>query len=311
MKTTAFNTFQKFFDTKGLTSTSANYIANIAKELVKTSTPNMTFVDVYISDWKNQDHEHKIKSGISEKDFELLDEIYEQNAKLHALIAWLREAIKAKENMLNVIEKTNIEEWAEENGIDMMNFTLPKWDKDYDYNKSYTENDYINEHLSIKEVNEYLYLNAICSVLGKTIHPGGEYSQAKDEISNKIDESYVQDYNSEVIVYKYKSSIPVEKINSKFFELQAKERDYQKRLNKIKFEIENGVQAENEKRKTEYLKWKEEVKKVEAEQAAVIAGINSQFWKWKNDKLAEIRSMKIVIPNDLEDIYQLVNNYGK
>jgi len=160
-------------------------------------------------------------------------------------------------------------------------------------------------------VNEYLYLNAICSVLGKMIHPGGEYANAKDEAFKKNDETSVNDYSSEVIVYKYEASIPLEKIEGKFFELQTKEREYQKRLNKIKFEIENGVHAENEKRKTEYLKWEEEKKKVKAENAAALAGINAKFWDWKKSKLNEIRSMKIVIPNDLEDIYQLVNNYGK
>ena len=36
-----------------------------------------------------------------------------------------------------------------------------------------------------------------------------------------------------------------------------------------------------------------------------------EFSQWKVDELNRLRSLKIIIPNDLMDIYQFVTSYGK
>ena len=36
-----------------------------------------------------------------------------------------------------------------------------------------------------------------------------------------------------------------------------------------------------------------------------------EFSQWKADELNRLRSLKIIIPNDLMDIYQFVTSYGK
>lgn len=72
-----------------LTSTSANHIANLAKEYiqgVETQLNNICFFNV---------------EGV---------------AQAKSLIAWLREGIKAKENLMKGLQTISLEDWCRENG---------------------------------------------------------------------------------------------------------------------------------------------------------------------------------------------------
>lgn len=311
-----FHDYTKFFDTKGLTSTSANYISNIAKEIIKTINvvDKLSFANVSVSDLNNLGSEKFcIERGISQEDFDNLEKNIEIKAKLNSLIAWFREAIKARESQITKIENYDFNNWLEDekNITPDSNFgkVMPKLPEN---GWSWiTEEEYIEQNFSVKEMTKYFYLQSICSTLGKFIHPDGIYANAKEDIKKRENTSYIKETASSNILYTVNSSIPMEEIESKFFTLQDKQREWQKLYNEIKFNVEKAVQKYNDEQDAKKENYRSEVKKVEAEIAAIRSEYRKEFNAWKVEELNRLRSLKIVIPNDLVDIYQYVSAYGK
>ena len=163
-------------------------------------------------------------------------------------------------------------------------------------------------NMSIKEINEYLFLLAACSKIGKFIHPNGEYSKARATALQKHGTSNVKDYQSSTVIYNYESSVPADVIERKFFEMQELHREYQKRLNTIKFNIDNEVHKLND----QYTAMLDKYNEIESINNANIrkktAEYKTLFNNWKMKKLEELRKLKIIIPNELKEIVDLVNN---
>lgn len=97
-----------FFSTegKGLTSTSANHIANLAKEMVREIETFVSGLTLYSTSVVliGNDNVNIINEGDTA---EALDKVKTQLhtiAKANSLIAWLREAIKAKERLQKEVE---------------------------------------------------------------------------------------------------------------------------------------------------------------------------------------------------------------
>ena len=86
-----------FFAENGLTTTSANHIANIAKEKYQVLMKKLTGLDFYDSKVVSLmgSSEALLSEGIT--DLSNIKKDLLDIAKLKSLIAWLREAIKAKE----------------------------------------------------------------------------------------------------------------------------------------------------------------------------------------------------------------------
>lgn len=310
-----FQDYTKFFDTKGLTSTSANYLCNIAKEIVKTidSFERFSFANVAVADFNNGSSEKFfIEKGISQEDFDNLEKNIEIKARLNSLISWFREAIKARQAQLDTIENYDFEKWlAEEKNITDSRFgkILPEFDALGWRHISAEE--YIEKNFSIKDMNRYFYLQSICSTLGKFIHPNGLYASAKEDIKKKDNTSYIKETASSNMLYTVTASVPVKEIESKFFELQNKQREYQKLFNEIKFNVDKAVLKYNDEQDAKEQNYYTEKKRIESEISSIRAEYKKEFHQWKVDELNRIRSLKIVIPNDLNDIYQYVSTYGK
>ena len=90
--------------------------------------------------------------------------------------------------------------------------------------------------------------------------------------------------------------------------MQELHREYQKRLNAIKFNIENEVQKLND----QYTAMLDKYDEIELINNANIrkkaAEYKTLFNNWKMKKLEELRKLKIIIPNELKEIVDLVNN---
>ena len=97
-----------FFGENGLTSTSANHVANLAKEFISSSEnylDSISFVNCevgLIGSDKNQTY------SLGVHNLNDVEAILADIAKCKALIAWLREAIKAKNSLISDINNFNI-----------------------------------------------------------------------------------------------------------------------------------------------------------------------------------------------------------
>lgn len=296
-----------FFGDKGLTSTSANHIANIAKECyqqIEEQISSIKFYDTYIK-LLNSDvlTQTQIGSTISELD-SYTDKIL-KIGQLKSLIAWLREAIKAKEALDYKYKTLSNDIIGEEIGLPQPNLN------DYikDIKKPITEDEYIAEHFDLKKRSTYYNLETLCSTIGEAIHPNGSFSNARKEFIKVVNNPVSavvnpNNGNGDSYVYTYKPTVELNDVENKFFELQNLQREYQKEFNSLKYEIEQAVKDDEIRYNKEH--------KIAVEKCAIdLKNFNVTVQDYVVKKRNEISNYKIIIPDNLKDIYEYVSHIGK
>ena len=153
------------------------------------------------------------------------------------------------------------------------------------------------ETLPIKERNRYLELETRCAVIGKFIHPDGEYSEARKHFTDRmLSPKEVRENGKDTLVYSYYPNIDGSEIDALFFELQAEHRKAQAELNGMRNEI-NRLIDEDWRRKSdawlvEHEKWAESMIR-----------LKERIMREKEDRSKEIEKLRIAIPDSLKPIY--------
>ena len=155
-----------FFGGHGLTSTSANHLANIAQEKIVSNEAQLkklnfvtTTVDIVGSP---ADSGKVINKGYDETQLGEIRGLMSEIADMNAFCAWIREAIRAKEAELNNITAKSYEDWLEENELEN-NRPIPEAD---------ATTDDIMAEMTVKERNEYFHLEAVAAHLRCALQTG-------------------------------------------------------------------------------------------------------------------------------------------
>lgn len=274
----------KFFSNAGLTNTSANHIANLAKEFIQESLETLNGVKFYseVAKLLISDQITTISVGDKEFDSSKIKDITDA----YSLCAWIREAIKKKDSLLNNIE-----------------YNIP--DIPHPQKQDYvTENDYL-ETLNEDQLFKYYQLDAKCATLGKLIHKDCPLNNARKELFKIIKSpNRIEGTGQDSIVFTRKPSINPETVNEQFFNLQNEYREAQAQLNKMKYDAEQWVNDRNNEIETKYNKELFEYN----EQQRVRRNQIDEYIKSEREK---IRNYKIIIPQALKPIYEKINNLGK
>lgn len=283
-----------FLSENGLTSTSANHLANKAKESIKdleAKLANIRFYNTNMMLMSNPDGIVEYEKGMSFEDIIKIDEYLKDIAKINALIAWLREAIKAKKNLDDKVNGYSEYSFAEDNGVE-----IPRITSD---NKHMTEEDVIATWDANKR-NKYFTLEAICSTYGKAIHPKGAFYEAKQKLNDIVNNPAKVDGNGrDCIIYKYKESVSQSDVQETWDKLNDYLRSKEAQLNSMKYEIENTIRETN-------IKIDGEFKKAYDEFCSKKKAFNFDYEEYKTKCKNYISTLKIVIPEDLIDIYEKV-----
>ena len=199
-----------FFGVKGVTSTSANNIANIAKEVMEESRAlleNITFVNCNVG-LISSDVSRLTEKGYDTDELKNIVSSINRVAECNALIAYLREAIKAKEEELSYIEGISTTKFLKIKGIEVS-------DPRNLYNLDLmTEEDAI-ALLSPQERIDYLILEATAAAIGNRIHPGKSFSEARRKLELKRKEPIkLVGSGSDALVYTYSPSADVDEVNN-------------------------------------------------------------------------------------------------
>lgn len=285
-----------FFGESGLTSTSANHVANLAKEFISSNENylnSISFIDCevgLIGSDKNQTY------SLGVQDLSKVEAILADIAKCKALIAWLREAIKAKNSLISDINNLNIFGYCQLKGI-----PYPERPQLPNY---LTEEKYYDS-LPIKERNEYYSLEAEAATLGQFIHPGGNLNKQRTLLSEKLMHPIKSEGEGrDTILYKYTPSISLTDVDDIFFKLQSKHREIQARLNGMKHLCEIAMQQDHLQKDNAY-------KAADTDYSAKMHEIENECNIYKDEELVKAQSLKIVIPNSLESIYKKIQSLGK
>lgn len=282
-----------------LTSTSANHIANLAKEYiqgVEAQLNNICFFNAEVALVGIVGGANTIQAGVLPEALGNLQSMLEGVAQAKSLIAWLREGIKSKENLMKGLQTISLEDWCKENG--MVEPETPN------YGHVLTEVEYYAS-LPIKERNRYYQLETEAAVLGKYIHPDGHLSDARKELKDKLQHPHkVDGKGRDALIYTYTPTVDVAEVDNVFFELQKKHREVQAQLNAMKYSCEQAINESTNKVNTEYIAASQ---KYQAELKDVLGA----FKTWKDEKSQEYSKLKIVVPNSLLGIYNTINSLGK
>lgn len=311
--TLQFRNFDKFFDENGYTSTSANYMANKAKEIIKSMmNKNISFVTKTAKTLGNG-QDVVVNLGADANAINSMSQTLISQGELIALVSWLREAIKAKEYQINCLENMSFDEWMAifHSDVDNTTYGVDEQMPDKPVRPNTNVSEYINENMSVKDVARYLFLLAQCSNIGDFIHPDGKFATARDYAIEHDGLSNIKDYNANTVVFTENMSVDVETIDKAYFDLQEKHRAYQKELNAIKYDVEHAIQKMLADYETALAQWQIECDTINTKRNNAYNKFKAEYVKWRNDELEKIRAKKIVIPNDFKHIVELVNNFKR
>lgn len=290
----------QFLGDNGLSSSSANYIANKAKEKYQDLESKLNNIRLYKKDIKllsNNSDSTPIALETSKDIFNIIPSMLSEIAQLKSLIAICREGLKSKKDATFKIKNMSFPEWCR----DIKSIEQPVCP---DQENSLTEEEYYNS-LSIKERNRYYCLETIVSVIGKYIHSDGEFSKARMKyLDNQQNPIMVEGRGNDTIIYTYSSTYTNEEIEDMFFKLQSKHREYQAELNGMKHACEIAIEKDYAEKHTTYLKKYAEYQKNLKE-------LQDEWLDYIKTETNRIAALKIVIPNSLQEIYNKVNSLGK
>lgn len=284
-----------FFGEQGLTETSANYIANLAKEALKREEAEVdaiSFVHEQVSTLDNPNRTD-LSLGMEEEECKGIQQKLEHIMKVKSLIAWLREAIKEKKKLHADVDVKELGEfnkkWEEENKEEKVEIKMPL-----------TEEEYM-DNLPIPERCKIFSLQTQAATIGKVIHEDGAFSKARDGMMKaKKNPRVIERIGVNNIIRYYEPSMSSEVVDNVYFELQKKHREIQAELNGYLHKMEEAILNST----IEYnMKMHEEL--VRDSQRSKL---RNNAWETHSKKLhKEIAELKIIIPNQLRDVYNEIN----
>lgn len=287
-----------FFENGFLTSTEAQNICNIAKEAVTNEHERLSAVSFYDTEIASIiSPEAFIKTKISPNDISWISKSLDKIGRYNALNAWLKEAIKAKEEAMDE--------------VDIMDVTTLDFYEDYiepeeptiGYN-SFDEEQVMSEW-SADKLNRYYTLNSEAAVIGKYIHDSGAIAKARKDLVNKMaNPSTVSGQGRETIVFKYIPSVDTEVVEGIYMSLLAKHRKLNAELNNLKAEIKETVNKKNIEAsiafRDKHTEWEHKI----SEYYSLIKQRDAKINEYKISEKERISKLKINVPSSLMDTYK-------
>ena len=287
-----------FFENGFMTSTEAQNICNIAKEAVTNEHERLSTVSFYDTEIASIiSPEAFIKTKISPNDISWISESLDKIGRYNALNAWLKEAIKAKEEAMDE--------------VDIMDVTTLDFYEDYikpvepaiGYD-SFDEEQVMSEW-SADKLNRYYTLNSEAAVIGKYIHDSGAIAKARKDLVNKMaNPSTVSGQGRETIVFKYIPSVDTEVVEGIYMSLLAKHRKLNAELNSLKAEIKETINKKNIEAsiafRDKHTEWEYKI----SEYYSLVKQRDAKINEYKISEKERISKLKINVPSSLMDTYK-------
>jgi len=287
-----------YFANEGMTSSTANFYANIAKELQKAAAERLDNVKFFqTSVAVIGSNEKQLMSG-GTRDLTFVTSDLQLIASMNAFCAWVREAIKEKEAQQGVINRIDIEDWLKSNGIEIP--VAPEYPRDP---ISVSEESVINSW-DINKRNKYLRLEAFAATYGKYIHPDGAYSKARKKAHTALNNPITKEGTGrDMVLYYTEPSVAIEDVDGLFLALQSEYRGYEKELNQMKAEIKETVNGLTRGLYTTHQVALDNWKEKHREYSALWTDLRAKFTTWRTSELERISNLKITIPDNLKETF--------
>ena len=283
-----------FFGEVGVTSTSATYLCNIARELLKdleASLNNVSFITEEVS-ILGSENTVKTREGYNSSELSDLNSKLMKAAELKAFIAWMSEGIKAKDQENTRVSQYTLEDYISDFPEEAVS-KVKEFKEDFEYGIG---------KLSISDRVKFLYSEALVSSIGAYIHKKA-YEELLDIAHNKVNvETDTRD--SLVLLTNKIPSVDVKDVEKILLKYQNLRREHEKELNSIKSKLKS---LGHEYRVHLNLEYKSELERYKQETGI----LQSKYHAYVLNKMKEIENLKIIIPKELEKIYNYLEIISK
>lgn len=288
-----------FFGESGITSTSATYLCNIARELLKdieSSLNNISFITEEVTLFGSE-NKIRTKEGYNLSELSDLDSKLTKAAQLKAFIAWMSEGIKAKD-----VESEKLREYTLSDFIKDFPEYVVQRSKD-----STLDPNYGLGKLDVSERVKYLFSEALTSSIGKYIHNNGALRKAYSELlniaHNKVNIT-TEAKDSIVVVTNKIPSVDTKEVEKIMLKYQDLRRENEKVLNSLK----SKIKSYNHEYQM-YLTLEDKAASESYNEKMEV--VRSKYNEYVLNKRSEIEKLKIIIPDGLRSIYNDLHTISK
>ena len=291
-----------YFGEEGMTSTSAQHVSAMANVMVQDVKQHLMGLRLYEKSIRViGDVECKVEY-VNNTLPEISDGV-KQICKANALIAWLREAVKEREQAQQYIQDMTLDKWMELQGIEKPASPVPPMMPKINFQDYKT---ILDTGLTVKEYNRFVELNSALAVYGEMIHDKGLLTRQKNELARIMQNpTEVKESGRDTIITTYKVDVNIGvDIDKLYTELQSEYRKLQAEKNGIEAKFSN-LAMDYQTRKME--EWKAAKSQYDRDLTRVnseLVGIQTRMQEWKKQRLEELAALKIIIPNDLKALYK-------
>jgi undecaprenyl pyrophosphate synthase len=291
-----------FTTEEGMTSTSAQHVSAMANVMVQDIKQHIMGLRLYEKSIRVIGDAEVTVETVNNTLPEIAESV-KRICKANALIAWLREAVKEREQAQKYVSDMSLDDWMKKQGIEKPVSPEPPQMPRINFQDYAT---ILDTGLSVKEYNRFVELNSALAVYGEMIHEKGLLTRQKSELARIMQNpTEVKESGRDIIITTYKVDVNISAdIDNLYTELQSEYRKLQAEKNGIEAKFSNLAMdyqtRKNDEWKAAKAQYDRDLQKVNSE----LVGIQTQMKEWKKQRLEELAALKIIIPDALKPLYK-------
>ena len=291
-----------FTTEEGMTSTSAQHVSAMANVMVQDIKQHIMGLRLYEKSIRVIGDAKVTVETVNNTLPEIADSV-KRICKANALIAWLREAVKEREQAQKYVSDMSLDDWMKKQGIEKPAVPQPPQMPRINF-QDY--NTILDTGLTVKEYNRFVELNSALAVYGEMIHEKGLLTRQKSELARIMQNpTEVKESGRDTIITTYKVDVNISAdIDNLYTELQSEYRKLQAEKNGIEAKFSNLAMDYQTRKMDEWkaakAQYDRDLQKVNSE----LVGIQTQMNDWKKQRLEELAALKIIIPDALKPLYK-------
>lgn len=291
-----------FTTEEGMTSTSAQHVSAMANVMVQDIKQHIMGLRLYEKSIRVIGDAEVTVETVNNTLPEIAESV-KRICKANALIAWLREAVKEREQAQKYVSDMSLDDWMKKQGIEKPAVPQPPQMPRINFQDYDT---ILDTGLTVKEYNRFVELNSALAVYGEMIHEKGLLTRQKSELARIMQNpTEVKESGRDTIITTYKVDVNISAdIDNLYTELQSEYRKLQAEKNGIEAKFSNLAMDYQTRKMDEWkaakAQYDRDLQKVNSE----LVGIQTQMNDWKKQRLEELAALKIIIPDALKPLYK-------
>ncbi len=296
-----------FFADQGLSMSDANTVAGKAGDIADSVSRLLNQTSSYI---KTTELDGKKVILVAPKKIDNLYEVSQKDGQLYGLKAYLMEAIKAKNAVIDYLKTADVKEFIE---ADEKFNDYDKEEDIYPVNETLTINNVL-QTWSLEDRAEYYTLEAQVAHLGKKIHPNGVMDKLAQEsfegIRYEREELNSGQGGTKTHIAEVTSVYSPEEAQKTFYALHDLRREKEKKLNWYKARLQNELNAKQIEAEKEFQTRLNDYTELQKKKREVDEQFRSVLQSRRLKLVKEAADLKIRLPKTLEEIYDFVVNFN-